>query len=80
MIKVKELKGKSFNVPLTDSTVLYLSGGQEKKIKEESVSQSLLNAEKSGLVSLTKVKEFVPKREKEEKPNTNSKEKIGGAK
>lgn len=78
MTRVKELKGKSFNVPLSDNTVLYLNGGQEKKIKDEVVSESLLNAERAGLISLTKVKEFVPtKKEKEEKPKEKN---LGGAK
>ena len=43
MIKVKELKGMTFNVPLSDSTAIYLSAGQSKTIKEELVSPSLLN-------------------------------------
>lgn len=80
MIKVKELKGKSFNVPLSNDTVLYLSGGQEKKIKEESISQSLLNAEKAGLVSITKVKDIIPKRDNKEDKTNNKDKNIGGAK
>jgi hypothetical protein len=84
MMKVKELKGMTFNVPLSDSTALYLSGGQSKTIKEELVSPSLLSAEKSGLVSITKVKEFVPasKKDKEDKnrEEKTTKEKSGGAK
>ena len=84
MIKVKELKGMTFNVPLSDSTAIYLSAGQSKTIKEELVSPSLLNAEKSGLVSITKVKELVPtgKGDKKDKNREEKmvKEKSGGAK
>ena len=79
MVKVKELKGYTFNVPLADNTTLYLRGSEEKKIKDESISQSLLNAETAGLVSITKVKEFVShKREEKEKPNKEKN--LGGAK
>lgn len=77
MLKVKELKGRYFTIPLKDKTVLHLRAGQSKTIKEDALSESLINAQTAGLVSVTKVKE-IPKKVKEEKVNnTNDKESRG---
>lgn len=52
MTIVTEKRGSTFKVTLSDSTTLTLQSGESVTIKDELISESLIMAERKGIVSL----------------------------
>ena len=69
MIKVSEIKGFLFSVPLSDGSTLTLQAGEETTIKKSLMSGSLVQAVQMRRVTITEIE-----------PETKKEKSNGGAK